>query len=161
MAATTTITRFEAIPFGNPQNYAVGFTIRAENGREAYLEGLVPLSDAAGKVDQQIAEIAYNKVKSDAERFIAEVRGQSALVGQVFETEEMRAEREAEEREAAALVAAEAPQIHSSEEAPADGQEDEAFPGGRRTEEETSGTAERDSNAGSSESSPRRRRRAS
>lgn len=162
MATTMTVTRFEAIPLQEPQEYVVGFSVRLDNGREFYVEGIVSFSEAAGKNDQQIAEVAYAQVRADIEGRIADLGKRSPLIGQVFETENMRAERVRIEKEAAAEfeAAVTAAQKKASEIATVrvtESQEGEGFPGGRLSEESTTDAEERD-DASADDKPPRRRR---
>jgi len=78
------VARFELYPIEEPTGYAVGFHIALDNGRSFYADALVPLTDADGKSDEEIVEIAWNTLKDSINARVEELSAKSPIVGSTW-----------------------------------------------------------------------------
>ena len=77
------VTRFEPYPAANPQGYCVGFTVVAENGRQGYIDTVVPLDDCSGKIDAQIVELGETLLQEGITNMYNQLIQLNPLVGSI------------------------------------------------------------------------------
>ena len=90
MAYEVTISRFELYPREEPDSWVVGFTVTWPGNRTQYVDTTVPLEEARGKSDEEIADLAWERVKSTVETWDRQYSGKSPLVGQRYIPKEKR-----------------------------------------------------------------------
>ena len=84
MTTDIKIARYELYPADEPNCYCVGFSV-STNGRSMYCDTQVPLSGATGMTDTQIAEAAYEKVKTNIDSWVAMAQSKAPLLGSTFQ----------------------------------------------------------------------------
>jgi len=90
MAYEVTISRFELYPREEPDSWVVGFTVTWPGNRTQYVDTTVPLEEARGKSDEEIADLAWERVKSTVETWDRQYSGKSPLVGRRYIPKEKR-----------------------------------------------------------------------
>lgn len=77
------ITRFEMHPKEDPIGWQVGFSYTS-NGRMGYNDTVISLTECSGLTDEQIAKIAYIRLKPTIESWFENFDSKSPLMGSVF-----------------------------------------------------------------------------
>ena len=75
------VARFELYPAEEPTGYCVGFQVTTRNGRSFYRDTVVPLADAAGKSDEEIAALAWQALKESIEAEVQRLESKPPLLG--------------------------------------------------------------------------------
>lgn len=79
------IQRFEINNNDNPEYYIVAFNIICDlNSREQYIETTIPIGEVIEKSDNEICELAFNKLKSKIKKIINELENKKFIVGSEF-----------------------------------------------------------------------------
>lgn len=80
------ITRFENHPEEDPIGWQVGFTYTT-NGRTGYNDIVINFAECSGLTDEQIARIAYDRLKLTIDSWLENFESKSPLLGSVFAEE--------------------------------------------------------------------------
>lgn len=92
------ISRFDLWPRRSPRGYQIGFKIKTRNNYEIYKEQLVDLSEAEGRTDEEIVELAWKKIKDKVIERVLLLECKPNIVGKqwippdIDEVEQMRQE---------------------------------------------------------------------
>jgi len=82
---TITITRYEMYPSEEPTCYCVGFSITCPSGRKTmYRDTQVALTDAQGKTEQEIADMAYTSLKESIDQWVCTEMTKPRILGSQF-----------------------------------------------------------------------------
>jgi hypothetical protein len=80
-----TITRYELYPKGEPTCYVVGFVVSCPTGQKTmYRDTQVPLDQAQGKTEQEIAQIAYSSLKESVDAWVCTEMAKPKILGSTF-----------------------------------------------------------------------------
>jgi hypothetical protein len=80
-----TITRYELYPKGEPTCYVVGFVVSCPSGQKTmYRDTQVPLDQAQGKTEQEIAQIAYSSLKESVDAWVCTEMAKPKILGSTF-----------------------------------------------------------------------------
>lgn len=84
-----TIMKYEEYPKESPENYAVGFNIKLENGRSFYMDTLVNILEIkSGMTDEEITILAYEKLKEKIVEKVEKLTYSSpTIIGTEFDTQ--------------------------------------------------------------------------
>lgn len=77
------VVRFELYPAEQPTCYCVGFSETYRN-RTKYGDCQVPLSDASGKTDDEIAQLAWENIKESFQFWRDSVANVAPILGSAF-----------------------------------------------------------------------------
>jgi len=71
------IAKFNLYPADEPTSMAVGFSFK-HKGRQAYQDTTIPLADCEGLTEEQIADLAFEKLRGgiEAQAAIFETKGE-------------------------------------------------------------------------------------
>lgn len=78
------IARFGLYPEKEPTSYCVGFSITFLNGHATYQDTIVSLEEARGKTEEEIVDLAYEKIREGIEGQITSLQDKSKLLGKDF-----------------------------------------------------------------------------
>jgi hypothetical protein len=78
------ITRHELYPADDPIGYCVGFSCVLENGRQFYIDDVVPLEDCKEKTEDEIAQLVWTRLKGRIDQLVSVLGSKSPIVGQSF-----------------------------------------------------------------------------
>jgi len=82
---TVTVTRYEMYPSEEPTCYCVGFSITCPSGRKTmYRDTQVALTDAQGKTEQEIADMAYTSLKESIDQWVCTEMTKPRILGSQF-----------------------------------------------------------------------------
>jgi hypothetical protein len=80
-----TITRYELYPKEEPTCYVVGFVVSCPTGQKTmYRDTQVPLDQAQGKTEQEIAQIAYSSLKESIDAWVCTQMMKPKILGSQF-----------------------------------------------------------------------------
>jgi len=78
--ATLKVSRLEKYPAEEPTGWAVGFVVTCNNGRQFYIDTVVPFSDAA--TDEEAVNVAKTRLAEQIQAQVAALEAKSPLLGQ-------------------------------------------------------------------------------
>ena len=80
-----TVTRYELYPKDEPTCYVVGFVVSCPSGQKTmYRDTQVPLDQAQGKTEQEIAQIAYTAVQESVDAWVCTEMTKPRILGTQF-----------------------------------------------------------------------------
>ena len=83
MAAVITISKFQTYPRIEPTGYAVGFTMQ-RRGRQFYRDTTVSFAESEGMTEEQICDVAFEKLRAGIQDKAAEFGTKGEIVGEIY-----------------------------------------------------------------------------
>jgi len=77
------VVRYDLYPEEEPTCYCVGFSVTCNN-QTMYRDTQVPLEDASGKTETEVAQLAYASLRDSIDTWAASASEKSGLLGQTF-----------------------------------------------------------------------------
>jgi len=78
--AVLTVSRLDKYPTENPTGWAVGFVVTCNNGRQFYIDTVVPFTEAA--TDEEAVNVAKTRLAEQIQAQVAALEAKSPLLGQ-------------------------------------------------------------------------------
>ncbi len=82
------VAKFHLYPKEEPTGFAVGFSIETKNDRNFYRDTVIPLEDVKDMNDEQIVQVAWDKMKEGILSEVERLEEKSSMLGKEFFVEE-------------------------------------------------------------------------
>ena len=80
------IYKYEQTPVPNPDSTIIGFLItNVDSGKYANLETSLPFSDTSNMTEEEICQLAFNRLKNQIDLIVEEIKNSNnSVVGKIF-----------------------------------------------------------------------------